>query len=106
MAVLTYNGVSYTVDHAAKGADYIHGYDAAGNPVVCFDKCADFSGFTYTGEYLDPSQCGSEACNGVIYVGGKLKTIGGQDVQLFSKGTEDLVDGESYLAAGQLYFVI
>lgn len=77
MATLTFNGESFTVDHAAKGADYIHGYDANGVLVVSFDGVTDFSGFTYDGEYMNPGDCMGESCNAVRYVGGKLVNANG-----------------------------
>lgn len=78
MATLTYNGGSFAVDHAAKGADYIHGYDANGVLVVAFEGVTDFSGFTYDGDYMAPSECLAEHCNTVIYCGGALKTLDGR----------------------------
>lgn len=57
METLTFNGIQYTVDHAVKGTDYIHAYDAAGVLVVAFDGVTDFSGFTYSGEYMEPAMC-------------------------------------------------
>lgn len=80
MATLTYNGESFTVDHAVKGADYINGYDANGILVVSFDGVADFSCFSYDGSYMSPSDCLAEPCNEMVYCGGKAKTRGGADV--------------------------
>lgn len=80
METLTYNGESFTVDHAAQGADYIHGYDAAGVLIVAFGGVTDFSGFTYSGTYMSPSDCLGEACNDVKYCGGGLKTRGGDQL--------------------------
>ena len=80
MATLTFNGESFTVDHAAKGADYIHGYDADGVVIVSFDGITDFSGFSYSGTYMNPSDCLAEKCNGAAYCGGVLKTRGGASI--------------------------
>lgn len=80
MATLTFNGDSFTVDHVAKGADYIHGYDANGVLVVSFDGVKDFSGFIYDGTYMNPSDCMGEICNAVRYVGGKLVKSDGSAV--------------------------
>lgn len=77
MATLSFNGESYTVDHAVKGADYVHGYDADGVAIVCFDGVSDFSGITYDGTYMSPGDCLEEPCNDVKYCGGSLKTRGG-----------------------------
>lgn len=84
MATLTFNGESFTVDHAVKGADYIHGYDANGVLVVAFDGVADFTGFTYDGDYMEPGECLTEHCNTVRYCGGALKTLDGKVVMLTS----------------------
>ena len=46
MAILTFNGESYTVDHAVKGADFIHGYDADSVLIVASDGIVNFSCFT------------------------------------------------------------
>ena len=73
MAILTFNGASYTVDHAVKGADYIHGYDADSIMIVSFEGITDFSGFTYDGTYLEPEHCLAEGCNDVKCVDGTLK---------------------------------
>jgi hypothetical protein len=72
MQTLKYGALTYSVDHAVKGADYIHGYDSDGNRVVAFDGVADFSKFEYTGVYLAPEDCLSEPCNNVLHVGGKF----------------------------------
>lgn len=87
MATLTYCGVSYTVDHAVRGADFIHGYDANGCPVVSFDGVSDFSGFTYDGTYMEPSDCAAEGCNDVKYIGGQLQTRDGTVIEV-SGGNE------------------
>lgn len=74
MATLTYNGESYTVDHAVQGTDYIHGYDADGCMVVSFEGVTSFDGFTYDGTYMSPTTCADEGCNKTLYVGSVLKT--------------------------------
>lgn len=84
METLTFNGTQYTVDHAAKGTDYIHGYDADGVLVVAFDGVTDFSGFTYSGSYMTPSDCLAEVCNDVKFCGGHFKTRGGEDIYRMS----------------------
>lgn len=80
MATLSYGGVSYTVDHAVKGADFIHGYDANNALVVSFEGVTNFSGFTYTGTYMAPADCLDEGCNDVKYHGGKLKKADGTEL--------------------------
>lgn len=113
MATLTFNGESFTVDHAAKGADYIHGYDANGVLIVSFDGVTDFSLFTYDGTYMNPSDCMGESCNAVRYVGGKLVNANGAAVPVsaigaapaYTYGTADLTAGSSPLETGKLYFV-
>ena len=80
MANLTFNGETHVVDHAAKGTDYIHGYDANGQMIVCFEGITDFSAFTYDGTYMAPTSCATEACNEAIYIDGVLKTKGGTNV--------------------------
>lgn len=86
MATLTFNGESFTVDHAAKGADYIHGYDADGVLIVSFDGIKDFSGYSYDGAYMNPSDCLAELCNEMVYCGGKAKTRGGADIPASAVG--------------------
>lgn len=77
MAILTFNGESYTVDHAVKGADFIHGYDADSVMIVAFDGITDFSGFTFDGTYMTPEHCLAEGCNNVKFVDGGLKKADG-----------------------------
>lgn len=72
MATLTYNGESYVVDHAVKGTDYIHCYDANGNGIVSFEGIIDFAGFVYDGEYLLPTDCITEGCNDVKILHGNF----------------------------------
>ena len=77
MATLTFNGESFTVDHAVKGADYVHGYDANGNLVISLDGVKNFSGITYSGTYMSPNDCLAEVCNDVKFCGGSLKKSDG-----------------------------
>lgn len=108
MATLTYLEETYEVNHATKGADFIHAFDKNGCPVVFFDGITDFSGFTYTGSYMDPEECAAEGCNDVKYVNGELVTRGGTPIETappYTYGTEDLTPGVSELPAGQLYIV-
>lgn len=80
MAVLTFLGESYTVDHAVKGADYVHGYDANGVCIVAFEDMADLTAIGYDGTFMAPGDCEAEVCNKVVYCGGKLKTLGGVEI--------------------------
>lgn len=80
MATLTYLGESYEVDHATKGADFIHAFDKNGYPVVSFDGITDFSGFTYSAAYMAPENCAADGCNDILFVGGKLQTKDGRSV--------------------------
>lgn len=82
MALLTFNGESYDVHHAVKGADYIHGYNADNGIVIAFDGISDFSGFSYTEEYMTPEHCAQENCNIVKHVAGKLLRADGGAVRL------------------------
>lgn len=72
MPTLTFDGVQYTVDHAVKGTNYIHGYDALGKLIVAFENVKNFNAFVYTGSYMQPTACVEETCNTVKCVGGKL----------------------------------
>ena len=112
MGTLSYGGKSYIVDHAAKGADFIHGYDANGTLIVAFDGITNFSGFTYSGTYLDPKHCLAEGCNDVKYVDGELRTRDGTQITQIGDSmpksggtftgdvTEYLADGYSQLSDG------
>lgn len=73
MPVISFCGESFTVDHAVKGANYVHGYDANGVLIISLDNVTDFSGITYTGNYMSPGSCLAESCNDVKYCGGSLK---------------------------------
>lgn len=72
MAQLTFNNVTYTVDHAVKGSDYIHGYDANGTIIVAFEGVCDFDKFVYSGTYMTPESCADEPMNVVRNVNGIL----------------------------------
>lgn len=102
MATLTFNGESFTVDHAVKGGDYIHGYDANGVLIVAFDGVTDFSDFTYDDTYMEPSDCLAEHCNSVVYCGGAFKRRDGTKVLRISYGTEEPSGGEH----GDIYLQI
>lgn len=80
MAVITFGGETYTVDHAVKGADYVHGYDANGICVVSFEAVEDMSLISYDGTFLTPESCAAEKCNKVVFCGGKLQTLGGDSL--------------------------
>lgn len=80
MATLTFLGESYEVDHAVKGATYIHGFKANGTPVVSFDGVTDFSGFSYSGTYMTPEHCAQESCNTVRFVNGRMQTSDGRAI--------------------------
>ena len=98
MATLTFHDESYTVDHATKGVDYIHGFDENGTLIVSFDGVTDFSCFTYDGDFMAPSDCLTERCNTVVHCRGKFKKADGTDVTPILYGsaepTEAPVSGE------------
>lgn len=119
MAILTFNGIQYEVDHAVKGSDYINGYDANGAPVVCITGIVDFSAVTYTSEYMSPESCAYEPCNDVVVANGSLETRAGNTsvkaalgtdygvarVRNIYAGTEDMTAGVSALNSGDIYLV-
>lgn len=72
MAIITFNDVPYTVDHAVKGTNYVHGYNVAGVCVFSLEGITDFSVVAYDGVYLTPEVCFAEACNELRHVNGKL----------------------------------
>lgn len=74
MFTLRYGTLSYEVDHAVKGPDYVHGYDANGVCVVAIDGVTDFSNISYSGEYMSPNTCITESCNDVKYCNSELVT--------------------------------
>lgn len=92
MAILTYGGESYTVDHAVKGADFIHGYDAEGIMIVSFEGITDFSSFNYDGTYMEPGHCLAEGCNNVKFVDGGLKKADGTTLSPADYGAQPLGD--------------
>lgn len=84
MYTLTYLDRSFDVDHAVKGPDYVHGYDANGICVVSIDGVTSFDDIYFDGEYMDPAECASEACRTIRYVGGALVCTDGTAVQSVS----------------------
>lgn len=87
MPVISFCGESFTVDHAVKGADYIHGYDENSNLIVSLEGIQDFSGISYNGEYMTPGGCLAERCNDVKFCDGVFKTRDGVTVLIpFSAG--------------------
>ncbi len=80
MATLSFNGENFTVDHAVKGANYVHGYDASGVVIVSFDSVSDFSDIVYDGVYMNPGDCLQEPGNDVKFCEGSLKTRSGSEV--------------------------
>ena len=72
MPTLTYRGMTWTVDHAVKGADYVHGYSSDGHAVVSIDNTSDFGNIEYDGVYLTPEACVNERCNEVVHLTDKL----------------------------------
>lgn len=80
MAILTFNGNSYTVDHAVKGTDYVYGYDANGVCIVALDGVTDFSGVSYDGVYMSPETCATDPHNNVVYCNGVLSTPDGRNI--------------------------
>lgn len=88
MAVLTFNGESFDVDHAVKGADYVHGYSATGDCIISIEGITDFSAVNYSGTYLTPEKCFAEDCNEVRYVDGKLIRKDGTEIETGGGGGE------------------
>lgn len=80
MAILTFCGENFTVDHAVKGTNFIHGYDASGYCVVAFDNVEDLDAITYDGEYMAPEDCVAEGCNDVKQCSGYLVKRNGDRV--------------------------
>lgn len=107
MATLTFNSESYTVDHAVKGADYIHGYDANGILIVAFDGISDFSAYSYDGSYVNPEACFDETCNIVKYINGKLLTNNGNAADLvdYLHSTGGTVNGSVTVSKSGACFV-
>ena len=77
MAIITFCGESFTVDHAVKGADYVHGYDVNGNLIISLDGVKNFSFISYDGTYMSPTECLAELCNDVKYCAGAFKKSDG-----------------------------
>lgn len=96
MATLKFNGNTYYIDHAVKGADYIHCYDENNVLKASFDNIKDFSAFSYSGTYMSPTECMEESCNDVKYVDGVLKNregdvVGAEAFIRYSKyGSDDV----------------
>lgn len=90
MATLTFNGSTFIVDHATKGADYVHGYDANGNIVVSIDGVKDFSLIEYSGSYLKPADCTTEACNVIVYACGVASTRDGRSIPASAVGAPSM----------------
>lgn len=86
MAILKYGSEEYTVDHAVKGADYIHGYDKNGVLLVSFDGVHDFSLFSYDEEYMLPEHCLEEPCTNVKYIGNTLTNGSGKPIPASAVG--------------------
>lgn len=80
MAILTYNDMSWEVDHAVLGENYVHGYDAAGNVIVAIDDTTDLDNIMYDGDYMLPDDCLEEQCNNVKYFKGLLVTPNGKEI--------------------------
>lgn len=105
MATLKFNEISYTVDHAVKGEDYVHGYDENGNRIVAITGIEDFSKIAYDGSYLSPEVCAEEECNNVKSVVPAVDDDSLLQVTNIYAGTETLEVGVSTLPAGSLYLV-
>lgn len=105
MAILKFNGISCTVDHAVKGEDYVHGYDENGNRIVAITGIKDFSSIEYDSGYLSPLVCKEEECNDVKSVFPDLEDSGLLQVTNIYAGTTELEVGLSKLPAGSVYLV-
>lgn len=88
MPTITYNGASFVVDHAVKGADYVHGYSAAGDTILSIDGISDFSVISYDGTFLAPDKCINESCNDLKFVNGALTRRDGTVVTLSDLGIQ------------------
>lgn len=99
MAILTFGGDSYTVDHAVKGANYIHGYDANGLCIVAFEDVTDLAAIEYDGVFMSPGDCAEEVCNKVVYCSGKFKTLGGDNIAIAETYTATVATDWSGTAA-------
>lgn len=110
MAILTFNGESYTVDHAVKGADFIHGYDADSVMIVAFNGITDFSGFTFDGTYMEPEHCLAEGCNDVKFVDGGLKkadgtTLSPADIGAVNKNGDSIGGNLSFVGNDPVFYL-
>ena len=102
MATLKFNGSSYTVDHAVKGSNYIHGYDSAGIKIVGFEGVVDFSPFQYDAQYLSPESCLEDPNNSVKFHDNRLMRPNGQTVST-SFYTEVTVPNTGWTRANTAY---
>lgn len=80
MATLTFCGNTYSVDHAVKGSDYIHGFNEYNELIVAFEGVTDFSKFAYDGDYMTPEQCLQEKCNNLKHIGSSIVREDGTEV--------------------------
>lgn len=114
MTTLKYNGQSYVVDHAVKGADYINGYDANGIGVISIQNIKDFSAIEYDGVFMNPEECAEEPCNIIRAPRGILpkelhanpfsvEDVTKAQVRNIYAGTADMTPGVTTLATGDLY---
>lgn len=72
MAILSYGGMEWTVDHAVKGADYVRGYSSDGELIVAIEQTTDFNNISYNGTYMAPNKCIEDDCNTVMHVNNAL----------------------------------
>lgn len=82
MSTLSYCGMSWNVDHAVKGPNYIHGYNINGTRVVSIEDTVDFDNIEYDGAYMLPEECISDSCNTLMYVGGTVVRSDGTPVSI------------------------
>ena len=80
METLAYNDMSWSVDHAVKGSNYVRGYASDGRLIIAIDETSDFNNIEYDGIYLTPDECLTDSCNEVLHVGGKLIRRDGAEV--------------------------
>lgn len=123
MATINFRGSKVVVDHAVKGSDYVHGFDASGKLLVSIEGITDFSCVTYDGTYMSPDKCANEPRNEIRHVNGRFVRRDGtivSDDNVYDKdavdemlssyapvtiSTTDLTAGTSKLASGSVYFV-
>jgi hypothetical protein len=89
LAKLKFNGETYTVDYAVKGADFIHGYDSDGTKIISYDGISDFSDFGYDQSYLEPEECFQEIGNIVRHHEGALKRSDGNTLSAADFGAAE-----------------